>query len=218
MATPTEDHSTLYDLMAPIDSQPEAGLEHDRARHWSVAPTLTDNDAASHDNTNNKNNNKTPGQSRRTTGHSFYSMSERELDEEEEKIKEDYDARICARCKAHDKDIEAALEAIKIVPRDEDGSKLVTWDGPNDPQKPMNWSMTKKWLIVISTGLMTFCVSFASSVFSTTTFATAAKFGVSTEVMILGLSLYVVGFALGEFWCMILVCFLFGCLHVSKAP
>jgi DHA1 family multidrug resistance protein-like MFS transporter len=45
---------------------------------------------------------------------------------------------------------------------------------------------------------MTFCVSFASSVFSTTTFVTAELFGVSSEVMILGLSLYVLGFAFGK--------------------
>jgi DHA1 family multidrug resistance protein-like MFS transporter len=44
---------------------------------------------------------------------------------------------------------------------------------------------------------MTFCVTFASSVFSTGTTAGAAEFGVSTEVSTLGTSLFVLGFAFG---------------------
>jgi DHA1 family multidrug resistance protein-like MFS transporter len=56
----------------------------------------------------------------------------------------------------------------------------------------------RKWSIVVTTGLMTFCVTFASSVFSTTFFATGQQFGVSSGVMILGLSLYVAGFAFGN--------------------
>lgn len=47
-------------------------------------------------------------------------------------------------------------------------------------------------------GLVTFCVSFASSVFSTATTVTASEFDVSVEVMILGVSLYVLGFAFGK--------------------
>jgi hypothetical protein len=193
MATPTEEHSKLYDLMAPVD---DPNLDADfpgrnRSRMWSVAPTLT-NDAASMTASTIKD------RSRRTTKHSFGSFNEKDLDDTEEQMKEDYDARICSKCLANDKDIEAALDTIQIVPpTQEDQSKLVTWDGDDDPAKPMNWSRKKKWGIVVTTGIMTFCVSFASSVFSTTTFVTAELFGVSSEVMILGLSLYVVGFALG---------------------
>lgn len=191
MTTPTEEHSKLYDLMAPVDV-PSPDLEHAEGRPsriWSVAPTLTENDMAT----------TSANHSRRTTKNSFtdFHFNEKDLDREEEKIKDHYMSEICARCKAHDRDIEAALETIKIVAPDDDDTKLVTWDGPDDPEKPMNMTMKKKWLIVVATGLMTFCVSFASSVFSTTTFVTAAHFGVSSEVMILGLSLYVVGFALG---------------------
>ncbi|KAJ5394878.1 Bicyclomycin resistance protein [Penicillium crustosum] len=46
-------------------------------------------------------------------------------------------------------------------------------------------------------GLMTICVTFGSSVFSTATKQTAKKFGVSSEVMVLGVSLFVLGFAFG---------------------
>ena len=75
---------------------------------------------------------------------------------------------------------------------------IIGWDGPNDPQNPMNFSRTKKWCLTMITAMMTFCVSFASSVFSTATYATAAEFGASPEVMILGVSLYVLGFSCGE--------------------
>jgi len=76
---------------------------------------------------------------------------------------------------------------------------LVSWDGPDDPENPMNFPRSKKWRITMVTAIMTFCVSFASSVFSTATEITAVKWGVSLEVMILGVSLYVLGFACGEY-------------------
>lgn len=44
---------------------------------------------------------------------------------------------------------------------------------------------------------MTFTVTFASSVFSTATDATAEEFNVSSEVMVLGTALFVLGFAFG---------------------
>ncbi|XMA18131.1 hypothetical protein WAI453_010922 [Rhynchosporium graminicola] len=76
-------------------------------------------------------------------------------------------------------------------------TNIVNWDGPNDPENPMNFPRSKKWTITLVTALMTLCVSFASSVFSTATEVTAKKWDVSLEVMILGVSLYVLGFACG---------------------
>ncbi|OQE91611.1 hypothetical protein PENNAL_c0009G01763 [Penicillium nalgiovense] len=46
-------------------------------------------------------------------------------------------------------------------------------------------------------GMMTICVTFGSSVFSTATKQTARKFNVSSEVMVLAVSLFVLGFAFG---------------------
>lgn len=74
---------------------------------------------------------------------------------------------------------------------------VVDWDGPDDPQNPMNWSSYRKWGIAVSMGLMTFVVTFASSVFSAATEVTAMQFGVSSEVMILAVALFVLGFAFG---------------------
>ncbi|KAL2042548.1 hypothetical protein N7G274_005042 [Stereocaulon virgatum] len=74
---------------------------------------------------------------------------------------------------------------------------VIGWDGPDDPQNPQNWTKTKKYTATVLYASMTFCITFASSVFSTATVVTAKEFGVSTEVMTLGTSLFVLGFALG---------------------
>lgn len=74
---------------------------------------------------------------------------------------------------------------------------LIEWDGPDDPGNPMNWARSKKWITTVMLGMMTFCVTFASSVFSNATFITAEEYRVSTEVTTLGTSLFVLGFAIG---------------------
>lgn len=81
--------------------------------------------------------------------------------------------------------------------RDHGDSSLVEWDDGNDPENPMNFSLAKKIWMSSMASFMTFGVSFASSVFSADTRVTAEKFDVSEEVMVLGVSLYVLGFACG---------------------
>ncbi|KAI1296157.1 MFS general substrate transporter [Xylaria venustula] len=81
-----------------------------------------------------------------------------------------------------------------------DDPNIVDWD-ENDPENPMNWPKSKKWFVTTVWSTLTFCVTFASSVFSSATDATAKEFHVSDEVMVLGSSLFVLGFALGPtFW------------------
>ncbi|PMD23913.1 MFS general substrate transporter [Hyaloscypha hepaticicola] len=74
---------------------------------------------------------------------------------------------------------------------------LIEWDGPDDPENPMNWPTSKKWIVTLALGMMTFCVTFASSVFSNATVPVAELFGVSTEVTTLGTSFFVLGFGAG---------------------
>lgn len=62
---------------------------------------------------------------------------------------------------------------------------------------PKNFPTWRKWVITMMLGQMTICVTFGSSVFSTATKQTGKKFGVSSEVMVLGVSLFVLGFAFG---------------------
>lgn len=100
-----------------------------------------------------------------------------------------------------DTDVESAQnQQIQEKPA-EKNPNLVDWDGPDDPENPQNFSTLRKWIITVTVSSMTMWITFASSVFSTATRVTAKEFNVSTEVMVLGTSLTVFGFALGPlFW------------------
>ncbi|KAL8982937.1 MAG: hypothetical protein Q9205_002687 [Flavoplaca limonia] len=74
---------------------------------------------------------------------------------------------------------------------------VVEFDGPEDPLHPQNWPMKKKVAIAVMLGYTTLVSAFGSSIFSAATQLVAGYFSVSTEVGVLGLSLYVLGFATG---------------------
>lgn len=68
---------------------------------------------------------------------------------------------------------------------------VVEYDSESDPLHPQNWPMKKKLIIGTSLGYVTLASSFGSSIFSAATTTVATHFGVSSEVGILGTSLYV---------------------------
>ncbi|KAF3765884.1 MFS general substrate transporter [Cryphonectria parasitica EP155] len=74
---------------------------------------------------------------------------------------------------------------------------VVEFDGPDDPLHAQNWPLRKKILTAAMLGFTTLTAAFTSSIFSAGTQIIAAEFGVSTEVGILGVSFYVLGFATG---------------------
>ncbi|KAI4224674.1 MAG: hypothetical protein L6R36_004482 [Xanthoria steineri] len=74
---------------------------------------------------------------------------------------------------------------------------VVEFDGPEDPLHPQNWPMKKKVGLAVMLGYTTLVSAFGSSIFSTATQVIATVFSVSTEVGVLGVSLYVLGFATG---------------------
>ena len=88
--------------------------------------------------------------------------------------------------------------APRQVVRRADGTdvELVTF-APGDPTNPRNWPTWRKWSIVIVITLIDLTVSFTASGFSPAAKKFAKDFGVSGEVGTLGLSLCVLGFALG---------------------
>lgn len=67
---------------------------------------------------------------------------------------------------------------------------LVEFDGPNDPGNPKNFPKWRKWLITTSMGLMTFAVTFSSSIFSVAVQPVAEEYGVSSVVATLGVALF----------------------------
>ncbi|KAE8160756.1 major facilitator superfamily domain-containing protein [Aspergillus tamarii] len=82
-----------------------------------------------------------------------------------------------------------------LLPDEDD--YIVTFDGPDDPQHPFNWSFPVKLYTSVMVCFGTFISSFASAVFAPGTAGVAKAFGVSTEVGILGTTLFVLGFASG---------------------
>ena len=74
--------------------------------------------------------------------------------------------------------------------------ELVTFP-PGDPENPRNWPTWRKWSIVIVLTLIDLTASFTASGFSPAAEKFAKDFEVSTEVGTLGLSMCILGFALG---------------------
>lgn len=69
---------------------------------------------------------------------------------------------------------------------------------PDDPRNPFNWSAPYKWMIVIVMGLAVGSVSLCSSMYSGTEMGLIDEFNTNQEIATLGLSVFVLGFALGE--------------------
>ena len=67
----------------------------------------------------------------------------------------------------------------------------------NDPRNPRNFSTLRKWTITILVAIATLCVTFDSSAYTGGIRQIIKQFGVSQEVATLGVSLFVLGFAIG---------------------
>ncbi|WQF85483.1 Putative major facilitator superfamily, MFS transporter superfamily [Colletotrichum destructivum] len=73
---------------------------------------------------------------------------------------------------------------------------LVQWI-PHDPRNPMLFSKTTKWFITMMVSLTTLAVALLSSAYTGGIRQIIEEFGVSQEVATLGVSLFVLGFAIG---------------------
>ncbi|KAL3473777.1 major facilitator superfamily domain-containing protein [Aspergillus californicus] len=67
----------------------------------------------------------------------------------------------------------------------------------DDAGNPMNWGEVRKWSIAAIATLSVFAVTFTSSAYSVSANEVFRDFDISTEVFTLGLSLFVLGFAIG---------------------
>ena len=106
---------------------------------------------------------------------------------------------------AIDKDIEKGIRSESLSSgedveqtAEETDPNIVWWDGPNDPQNPMNWRYTKKWGTVLLVSAITFLTPLASSMFAPGVPQVMRTFN-STNDMLEGfmVSVYVLGFAFG---------------------
>ncbi|KAJ5519875.1 Major facilitator superfamily domain general substrate transporter [Penicillium fimorum] len=78
----------------------------------------------------------------------------------------------------------------------EDDPYAVVWI-PADPRNPMNFHPIRKWSITLLVSFVTLAVSLVSSAFSGGMSQIMEDFGASQEIVILGVSLFVLGFAIG---------------------
>lgn len=103
---------------------------------------------------------------------------------------------------ALEKDIEkGASPASSSIANEEDAEvdpDIVDFDGPDDPQNPLNWGFTKKWGMVLLISAITFLTPLASSMFAPGVPEVMQDFG-STNDMLEGfmVSVYVLGFSFG---------------------
>lgn len=73
---------------------------------------------------------------------------------------------------------------------------VVVWI-ENDPRNPMLYSVVKKWSLTMLVAMATLAVAFVSSAYSGGSREVIEEFGCSQEVYTLGISLFVLGFAIG---------------------
>ncbi|SPO29533.1 related to TPO1 - Vacuolar polyamine-H+ antiporter [Ustilago trichophora] len=67
---------------------------------------------------------------------------------------------------------------------------LVVWDGENDPENPMNWSLGRKWLTTALLCSMCLFIGLATAAFSTGIGPMTKELGVSNEVGQVGMLLF----------------------------
>ena len=76
-------------------------------------------------------------------------------------------------------------------------SKLVTWEGADDPDRPINWSFRRRWTISLAMMSFSFVNTFTSSVWAPAVPSAAEHFDKPPEVLRLGVSLFVLGSCAG---------------------
>lgn len=91
-------------------------------------------------------------------------------------------------------DIPTGLPSSQEKPIDlnetQDSRVSVVWDGENDPGDPRNWSTLYKSWITFLLGMLALSASLGSSIISPAGNTIAAYIGVSKEVSVLSISLY----------------------------
>jgi hypothetical protein len=74
--------------------------------------------------------------------------------------------------------------------------ELVTFT-VNDPENPKNWSKAYKWWCTMVVAFTCFTVAFNSAVITANIEGPAEEFGVSEEVSLLAITMFVIGFGIG---------------------
>lgn len=102
--------------------------------------------------------------------------------------------KISSKCLAGAGDIETthAYDGLGTM-----GNPFVVEFHEGDSGNPMNWSSFRKWGIAAIVTLSVFAVTFTSSAYSQSSIELMQDLNMGSEIFILGLSLFVLGFAIG---------------------
>lgn len=92
-------------------------------------------------------------------------------------------------------DEDAALARARAQP--EDPTPIYITFAQRDPDNPRNWPKGKKWYITCFASFLNVVTCLCAGGYSSASTGIAKAFGVSAEVATLGLSMYILGFAIG---------------------
>ncbi|KAK2742584.1 hypothetical protein FQN57_005210 [Myotisia sp. PD_48] len=101
-------------------------------------------------------------------------------------------SRLRSRTSGQNASFSHPLEHAKTSP-----DVLVTFDGPDDPYMPQNWTFRKKCITTFLYGFTTMGSTWASAAYSPGIHQIAREFDVSEQISTLGMSLLLFGFAVG---------------------
>jgi len=104
-----------------------------------------------------------------------------------------------------DRDVEAGFKLRKTKTgksakssRSARDPNLVTWEGPDDPNNPKNWSYSRKWAATIVVSSFTFISPVSSSMVAPALTAIQKEFNITNQVeLTLTLSIFVLAYAVG---------------------
>ncbi|KIW18649.1 hypothetical protein PV08_02938 [Exophiala spinifera] len=89
------------------------------------------------------------------------------------------------------------LSKTAVDPEKGRDAHIVDWYGPDDPDNPQNWSTLKKTWVTFEICLLTFSVYIGSAIYTAGIQDVSRVFGVSRVAATLGLTLFVLGYAVG---------------------
>lgn len=79
---------------------------------------------------------------------------------------------------------------------------MISWDGPSDPENPLNWSWQRKWTATLLVSCFTFISPFSSTMVAPALDAIGAELGIAPEdgfAKALVMTIFLLGFAQGPF-------------------
>ncbi|TQS33043.1 hypothetical protein Golomagni_06625, partial [Golovinomyces magnicellulatus] len=83
---------------------------------------------------------------------------------------------------------------------DDEAPKQIDWDGPNDPDNPLNWSWGRKWTATILVSCFTFISPFSSTMVTPALDSIGHDLGIGPGFMqALVMSIFLLGYAQGPF-------------------